>query len=657
MQRAKTTPISCWLPKSCRAACRNLLSNSPRHRTVFPARWLLQPLVENSKPLVETLLSRPVAIYIDRVEVAPGTSPTVVAGLIVNCGDRKAEIARAVETLEKLVVRVDGKTDDVAGDSDVAGVTLHRFAPTPEVEIHWGFKDEYFLAAAGPNAAVELLARIGGTSPKPQWMTALEKQAAVKRISTIRYLDVNRLIAQVSPLRPDKEFDLAGLLDASGVADLSSIGCVAGFSNKGMVDRTFANFKDTPKGLFELLAGKPLTADELKPVPNTAIFAIALRLDPLKVYETLTALADKVNPQSAERFKQTTAGMAQAFGFRLKEDVLGSLGDVWTLHESAVSGPNQLAGLVVTVTLKNKEMLAKIQATALQMLKLQAQSLPFSITETKIGDVPAWQIVPVQTGAASPAWAIAGDRLIVAGSLDGLKTQIGQEAGSASLADLPAVASRLKTEPIMVSYQNTKAIVEQSIGLLRTYGPFGAALLDQQGIKFEMPALPEFKMIASHVLPRTSTLRIAKQSIISEAFETVPLVGNALSAVPVAGLSAALLGPAVQAARGATGNNNSMNNLKQIALAMQNYHDVYKKLPPAAAAGVDGKPLLSSRVKILPYVGEAILQRVPSGRTLGQRAQQAAAGQNARRLQEPTRAGPWQQDRLSGTDRQGNDFL
>ncbi|MGO8744381.1 MAG: DUF1559 domain-containing protein [Thermoguttaceae bacterium] len=46
----------------------------------------------------------------------------------------------------------------------------------------------------------------------------------------------------------------------------------------------------------------------------------------------------------------------------------------------------------------------------------------------------------------------------------------------------------------------------------------------------------------------------------------------------------------------------SLNNLKQIVLAMHNYHDVYKHFPAAAGCGPDGKPLLSWRVYILPFV-------------------------------------------------------
>lgn len=46
----------------------------------------------------------------------------------------------------------------------------------------------------------------------------------------------------------------------------------------------------------------------------------------------------------------------------------------------------------------------------------------------------------------------------------------------------------------------------------------------------------------------------------------------------------------------------SANNLKQIAIAMHNYHDVNNGFPPAAVCDKSGKPLLSWRVLILPYV-------------------------------------------------------
>jgi prepilin-type processing-associated H-X9-DG protein len=46
------------------------------------------------------------------------------------------------------------------------------------------------------------------------------------------------------------------------------------------------------------------------------------------------------------------------------------------------------------------------------------------------------------------------------------------------------------------------------------------------------------------------------------------------------------------------------NNLKQIALAMHDYESAFGSLPPAAAYDKDGKPLLSWRVLLLPYLEE-----------------------------------------------------
>ncbi len=49
------------------------------------------------------------------------------------------------------------------------------------------------------------------------------------------------------------------------------------------------------------------------------------------------------------------------------------------------------------------------------------------------------------------------------------------------------------------------------------------------------------------------------------------------------------------------------NNLKQIGLAMENYHEANGTFPPAARYDADGKPLLSWRVLILPYVEQRAL--------------------------------------------------
>lgn len=84
------------------------------------------------------------------------------------------------------------------------------------------------------------------------------------------------------------------------------------------------------------------------------------------------------------------------------------------------------------------------------------------------------------------------------------------------------------------------------------------------------------------------------------SFEDSPAIGSV-------GVMTALLLPAVQAAREAARRTQSMNNLKQIGLAMHNYESAYRRLPARATYDKQGKPLLSWRVAILPFIEQDAL--------------------------------------------------
>jgi hypothetical protein len=85
--------------------------------------------------------------------------------------------------------------------------------------------------------------------------------------------------------------------------------------------------------------------------------------------------------------------------------------------------------------------------------------------------------------------------------------------------------------------------------------------------------------------------------------------GNAMAATAAIGTLVALLLPAVQAAREAARRNSSMNNLKQIMLGLLNHESARGALPAQANFDKTGKPLLSWRVHILPYMEQVELYR------------------------------------------------
>ena len=137
--------------------------------------------------------------------------------------------------------------------------------------------------------------------------------------------------------------------------------------------------------------------------------------------------------------------------------------------------------------------------------------------------------------------------------------------------------------------------------VLRTSNAEAAAALNElagAGLKMlgEMPpvrhAIPGFEGLVDVLTPRVDGERL----VVSINRED-----------DVAKVRRALARP-LQHARAKAARSVRTNDLKQVGLAMHNFHDVHKSFPPSARYGGDER-LLSWRVYVLPYLGEEKLYK------------------------------------------------
>ena len=111
-------------------------------------------------------------------------------------------------------------------------------------------------------------------------------------------------------------------------------------------------------------------------------------------------------------------------------------------------------------------------------------------------------------------------------------------------------------------------------------------------------------------MSQADVLRRVRSPRVRPAFTLVEL----LVVIAIIGILVALLLPAIQAAREAARRTQCVNNLKQIGIGLQNYHDTFRSFPPgtlfwpAAGANPNGdNQMWGWSALLLPFVEQATL--------------------------------------------------
>lgn len=581
--------------------------------------------------LLKLAMSRPTAVYLGDLQMTPGKPPKIQGGLVINLGSTTDEFRQALSELEKgSPVKLESVT--------IGNTAFTKIQPDPTApEFVYGIRGKYLIAGTGTAEVEALQTRARGAVP--MWLSDLRAKQPVPRLSSLLYINTKKLIPLAVKQSPNPQVEPT--IKALGLYGVSSIAAVSGLDETGVMTRVAVGIDGQPTGLLSFAAAFPLSISDLKKVPEKAPMALALRLDAGKVFDTWMGIVAQIDPKNAQQMQAGMAAAQQQLGLNIRDDLLKAMGDTWLVYAHPTAG-GILSGWTVSISLRDRQRFEqahnKLMALASAMAAQQggppgAPGAPGrpgvppggpgrpgavpgppggpgrpagpQIQQIMLAGRTAFTIpVPAAIPGVqiAPTWCVGDKEFVFSLSPKAVETALAPNASGPSLADRPEVASLFQNgrQPLFVSLSDERQF-------FRTLMPF-ASLMTQSAAdqtKGPPPAqLPSADTIGKHLQFSVTSLSRTSNGLELVSRKTLP--GGSISSAPA---MVALLLPAVQAARSAARRVQDANNLKQIGLAIHNFHDTYRALPGAYNVDASGKPLLSWRVHILPFVEQEPLYR------------------------------------------------
>jgi prepilin-type processing-associated H-X9-DG protein len=330
------------------------------------------------------------------------------------------------------------------------------------------------------------------------------------------------------------------------------------------------------RGILALLDQPTFHIRSLPPLPAGLTGFTVLSIDLAKTYDQIIGLIKESNPQGADGFDQLEEMIRQRFGFDLRKDLLAGLGPKLSFYAQApgadvVANPamamfGQFTGLTISSQVHGDSM-AKVIDPLVTTINLIIQS---------------------QRAAARRGQPVPNAGTIAFRKQDGPRPTY--------VLELPRGAL---PPPIMAMFQPTLQLGTDQLVFAATTASAQHAI-DLSGA----PAERLWKPTGAFV---PMARRLPEELIFLNVSDPRDAMPAMIEGLPTLLGQMNLLLPAVQAARGAARRAQCTNNLKQIFLGMIQYHDIHNAFPKPTITDKDGKPLLSWRVAILPFIEQGAL--------------------------------------------------
>jgi hypothetical protein len=511
---------------------------------------------------------------------------------------------------------------------------------SPGVEVGWWVEGNHIVVFAGLSAAESLVQVAAGKSPNVTTNANYKKYVVEKpkfELVSAGWLDAGLLIKtfgeQVIPAGPgpDMPIKVIDILKAGGLDGLGAIVMQQGFSGKATWTETFIETVGPRTGLLALCDQKPITLKDLPPIPWGMNGFTAGSVNFSKMYETILTTVKNVTklgpPDAAAQIDGTIEQIPGIAGFDPKADLLDTLGNVYCLYGDSRGG---LLGFDFGWVVQVKDP-KKLRATVDQLIKMASEQAPpnqFTARRTK---KHGREIITLEIaeGVFNPALVVDDNWLCVGlfpqtieAFLLRLDKKLSVWEPTESYADaLDAVPKEFTS----ISAADPRKMYRTIVGLSPILMPIVkmgakqtamAAGINPDEFKFPvgLADFPPGELVARPLFPNVSISTVEDGGIrwtSRASLPGFPLMGggDGGTAVATAGVATALLLPAVQSAREAARRTQSKNNLKQLGLALHNYHDTFGHFPEGYREtknkDLKDEQRQSWMVSILPYIDQA----------------------------------------------------
>ena len=494
----------------------------------------------------------------------------------------------------------------------------------------WAEKEDLVLVTPVNQVGDEadrVLAAIEGTRPNAAGhpiRAELFKDADGFEPAAIAFLDMAKV-----PAPPDAA--------KSGLDGLKRLDFRWGFQDDALLTIYRAIAPKPRKGFLALLDQPTFDVKGLPPIPADLHGFTAFSIDPEKAFDTLAAVSGALDPRQAEAAAQAEKEVKEKLGVRLREDLLARLGPRAAFYAriqpplpglAPMLAPEATAvvqiddpgaiGKTLGVLMEriNKEFKAQFDArppgrpgaeAPLEFKKAAGPGMSYALA------IPRGLLPPGPFAALKPTVTVGRHHLVIASTPAAAGKALAIEAKPGAQwtpqGEFKPMAGRLPGGLLMLNVSDPRDELPNIVAALpmllqaldaqfRAAQPKGGPPARGFPVKLDPDVVPKPEELRERLFPGSFAVAVDDESIRVVTRESIPSVGSPASS----GIAVALLLPAVQAAREAARRAQCVNNLKQIGLALINYHDANNTYPPAAIVGKDGKPLLSWRVAILPYI-------------------------------------------------------